>query len=65
MKPTVHAGRLERRVRLVSNETMPGVHEFCMNFALFFHSAQGAIRGEPLLRPALNQMNRNADWGYS
>ena len=27
--PNVDAGRLERRVRLVSNETMPGVHGFC------------------------------------
>jgi len=24
----VHAGRLERRVRLVGNETMPGFHGF-------------------------------------
>ena len=36
--PNVHAGRLERRVRRVGNETMPGIHGFC-SFIPF-----GAIR---------------------
>ncbi|MCX7113375.1 MAG: hypothetical protein NTX45_25355 [Proteobacteria bacterium] len=36
--PNVHAGRLERRVRRVGKETMPGF----MHFALFIHSAQYA-----------------------
>ena len=27
--PNVHAGRLERRVRRVGNETMPGLHGCC------------------------------------
>ncbi|MEI7869518.1 MAG: hypothetical protein WCI11_16640 [Candidatus Methylumidiphilus sp.] len=34
----VHAGRLERRVRRVGRETMPGVHGFCS----LIHSAQYA-----------------------
>ncbi len=38
MKPNVHAGRLERRVRRVGKETMPGVHGFCSFFPF------GAIR---------------------
>jgi len=42
--PNVHAGRLERRVRRVDNETMPGIHGFCSLFPF------GAIRGVPLLR---------------
>ena len=42
--PNVHAGRLERRVRRVGNETMFGVHGFCSFFTL------GAIREVPLLR---------------
>gem|GEM_PF-3227264 len=41
---TVHAGRLERRVRRVGRKTMPGFHGFCS-----FYSS-GAIRGVPLLR---------------
>ena len=40
----VRAGRLERRVRRVSKETMPGVLGFCSFFTF------GAIRGVPLLR---------------
>ena len=42
--PNVHAGRLERRVRLVGGETMPGVHGFCS------FCSSGTIRGVPLLR---------------
>ncbi len=42
--PNVGAGRLERRVRLVDREIMPGIHGFC-SFSPF-----GAIRGVPLLR---------------
>ena len=41
--PNVHAGRLERRVRRVGRETMPGIHGFCSLFSF------GAIRGVPLL----------------
>ena len=41
---TVHAGRLERRVRRVDSETMPTIHGFCSFFPF------GAIRGVPLLR---------------
>ena len=44
MKPNVHAGRLERRVRRVGNETMPIIRGFCP------FSSFGAIRGVPLLR---------------
>ena len=33
--PNVHAGRLERRVRRVGNETMPRLHGFC-SLPLFF-----------------------------
>ena len=40
----VHAGRLERRVRRVGKETLPGIHGFCSLFPF------GAIRGVPLLR---------------
>ena len=40
----VHAGRLERRVRRVCNETKPGIH----GFYSFYPS--GAISGVPLLR---------------
>jgi len=29
MKPNVHAGRLERRVRRVGREIMPVIHGFC------------------------------------
>ena len=43
-EPNDHAGRLERRVRRVGRETMPGIHEFCS----FYSSA--AICGVPLLR---------------
>ena len=39
MNPNDHAGRLERRVRLVGSETMPGIHGFCSFFSF------GAIRG--------------------
>ena len=42
--PNVHAGRLERRVRRVGNETMPGIHGFCPFYPF------GAICGVPLLR---------------
>ncbi len=42
--PNVHAGRLERRVRMVGRETMPGIHGFC-SFSPF-----GAICGVSLLR---------------
>jgi len=42
--PNVHAGRLERRVRRVGRETMPGIHEFCPFYPF------GAIHGVPLLR---------------
>ena len=42
--PNVHAGRLERRVRRVDNETKPGIRGFCSFFTF------GAIRGVPLLR---------------
>jgi len=42
--PNVGAGRLERRVRLVGRETMPGNHGFCSFFPF------GAIREVPLLR---------------
>jgi len=42
--PNVDAGRLERRVRLVDRETMPGTHGFCSFFPF------SAIRGTPLLR---------------
>ena len=42
--PNVHAGRLERRVRLVDMETMSIIHELCSLFPF------GAIRGVPLLR---------------
>ncbi len=45
MKPNVHAGRLERRVRRVVSVTIPGVHGFCSFYPF------GAIRGKPLLRP--------------
>ena len=54
--PNVHAGRLERRVRRVGSETMPGIHRFCSlplffirritslypPYGPFFHSAQYA-----------------------
>ena len=39
----VHAGRLERLVRRVGRETMPGFHGFCSLFPF------GAICGKPLL----------------
>ena len=42
--PNVHAGRLERRVRRVGNETMPDIHGFCSFYPC------GAILGVPLLR---------------
>ena len=42
--PNVDAGRLERRVRRMGRETMPGIHGFCSLFPF------GAIRGVPLLR---------------
>ena len=42
--PNVHAGWLERRVRRVGRETMPGIHGFCSFFPF------GAIREVPLLR---------------
>jgi len=42
--PNVHAGRLERRVRRVGIETMPGIHGFCSLFPF------GAICGKLLLR---------------
>ncbi len=35
MKPNAHAGRLERRVRLVGSETRPGFYGFC-SLPLFF-----------------------------
>ncbi len=41
--PNVHAGRLERRVRLVGGETMPGIHGICSFYPF------GAIRGVLLL----------------
>ena len=44
MMPNVHAGRLERRVRLVGNETMPTIHGFCPFYPF------GAIRGVPQSR---------------
>ena len=44
MMPNIHAGRLERRVRRVVRETMPGIHGFCSFFPF------GAIREVPLLR---------------
>ena len=40
----VHAGRLERRVRLAGKGTMPGIHEFCAFYPF------GAISGVLLLR---------------
>ena len=40
------AGRLERRVRLVGRETMPGLSAFTLCLCCPF----GAIRGKPLLR---------------
>ena len=40
---TVHAGRLERRVRRVDSETMPTIHGFCSFFPF------GAIRGKFVL----------------
>ena len=40
----VDAGRLERRVRRVGNETMPEIYGFCSLFPF------GAVRGVPLLR---------------
>ena len=43
--PNVGAGRLERRVRRVGKETMPGIHGFC-SFSPF-----GAMRGKPLIAP--------------
>ncbi len=42
--PDVHAGRLERRVRRVGNETMPGIHGFCSFYPF------GAIHGVQLMR---------------
>ena len=30
--PNVHADRLERRVRRVGRETIPGIHGFCSFF---------------------------------
>ena len=39
MKPNVHAGRLERRVRRVGRNTVSGIHGFCSFFPF------GAIRG--------------------
>ena len=48
--PNIHAGRLERRVRRVGRATMPGIHGFCSFYPF------GAIRGKPLLRPALNRL---------
>ena len=41
--PNVGAGRLERLVRRVGNETMPGVHGFC---SLFQHTAYCRLRSE-------------------
>ena len=43
--PNVDAGRLERRVRRVGRETMPGIHGFCSFYPF------GAMRGVALLRP--------------
>ena len=40
---SVHAGRLERRVRPVGRETTPGIHGFCSFYPF------GSIRGVPLL----------------
>jgi len=47
--PNIHAGRLERRVRLMGREIMPGIHGFCSFYPF------GAIRGKPLLRPTALQ----------
>ena len=44
MKPNVHAGRLERRVRRVGRETMPSIRAFCSFYPF------GAIHGVQLLR---------------
>jgi len=44
MSQAIGSGRLERRVRLVGNETKPGVHGFCSFFTF------GAIHGLTLLR---------------
>ena len=38
---------LERRVRRVGNETMPGIQGSCSFYSF------GAIRGVPLLRPTI------------
>jgi len=43
-EPNVHAGRLERRVRRVVRQTMPGIHGFCSYYPF------AAIREVPLLR---------------
>jgi len=47
MKPNVHAGRLERRVRRVGRETMPGIHGFC---SLPWFTADCRLRSESALR---------------
>ncbi len=45
--PNVDAGRLERRVRRVGNETMPGIHGFCSFYPF------GAIRGGDAIAPGM------------
>jgi len=62
MSQNVDAGRLERRVRRVGRETMPGTHGFCSFYSF------GAIRGklvpggqtiEPSAHPAYKALKIN------
>jgi len=54
----VHAGRLERRVRLVGNETMPGVLGCC---SLPWFTADCRLRDESALRVASNKRRNLTD----
>jgi hypothetical protein len=53
--PNVFAGRLERRVRRVGNETMPGVHGF---FSLLTALFVGIAVGRPVTRPPPHRSRR-------
>ena len=60
MKPDVDAGQLERRVRRVGKETMPGIRGFCSFYPF------GAISGVQLLRlTALDDNWRNNNTIFS
>jgi len=50
--PNDDSGRLERRVRRVGRETMPGIHGFCSFFTF------GAIRGGAASAPDHESLKR-------